>query len=656
MASGMDPELAEQARRLAEVAVRVGLNLQAGQRVLIAEPFVLQGVARSAAPLVTAVERVALAAGASGVETIWGDEAEWRRAAVGWPNRDFNERLEANTERMERAVADGAALLFLMGAHPRLTEGVPPKSVAGLRAQGAALYARVAPALLGGATNWSALPVPTPEWAEAAFGDLAAAERLPALWRAVTEACRADAADPVAAWSAHVEALERRRDELNEARLDTVRLVGPGTDLTLGLPVGHRWCTASLATKTGRRFLPNLPTEEVFTAPEAGSAEGRLRVARAVGYGGALIEGIELEFRGGRVVRATARRGAEVLERLLATDHGASRLGEVALVPQGTAMARAGRCFLHPLLDENAMHHVALGDAYAFTVDERSAAAANRSLVHVDLPVKAEAVLGNARPGQVPMPVSIGRRFLSLFRGTKTDKAPGLEEPTGAAAPEPRTVDYEWMSVATWLDRHEQHVALARRGGGELLFVGDSITEGWGGNGLAEWNRHFGPLGAVNFGIGGDTTQNVLWRLDHGDVGVLRPRLVVVLIGINNLGREGARPTAAVRGIRAVVAKLEAAFPEARILLQGILPSDHSAAAEIRQRVAAVNRQLLALDCAGGRLVVRDFGGVFLEPDGSISAEVMPDGLHLSPEGYRRWAEVLAPTVRALLGVKEGEG
>ena len=394
MAWGMDSENAEQVCRLAEVAVRVGLDLQPGQRLLLAEPFVLHGVAPSAALLVAAVEQVARAVGAGEVETIWGDVSEWRRAAADWPDRAFRERLEENTRRMEHAVAEGAALLFLLGSHPRLAEGLPAKGVARMRAEGGALYARLAPALLGGATNWSAVPAPTPDWAETVFGDLAAAERLPALWRAVGESCRTGLVDPVAAWAAHVDALERRRDELNARRVRTVRLVGPGTDLKLALPAGHRWCTASLVTKAGRRFLPNLPTEEVFTAPEARSAEGRLRVARAVGYGGAVLEGIELDFRGGRVVRATATRGGEVLERLLDTDRGASRLGEVALVPEGTAMARTGRCFLHPLLDENAMHHVALGDAYAFTADERTAGTLNHSLVHVDLPVEAEAVLG----------------------------------------------------------------------------------------------------------------------------------------------------------------------------------------------------------------------------------------------------------------------
>ena len=218
------------------------------------------------------------------------------------------------------------------------------------------------------------------------------------------------------------------------------------------------------------------------------------------------------------------------------------------------------------------------------------------------------------------------------------------------AAPAPRTVDYDWMSVATWRAKHAAHVAVARRGGVELLFVGDSLTEGWEWDEGTEWKKHFAPLGAANFGIGGDTTQNLLWRLGEVDCGALRPRVVVVLIGINNLGRENATPAQAVDGIRAVVAKLRGMFPDARILLLGIFPSGHASTDEIRQRVAAVNRQLLALGSEGGKVVVREIGGVFVESDGSITTEVMPDGLHLSPEGYRRWAAAILPTVCELLG------
>ncbi len=389
----MFPGFEEQLRRYAEVIVRFGLNLRPGQRVLLAEPYELQGVARAAAPLVEAVTEAARAAGAAGVETIWGDEALWREAAQSRSHRDFGRQLEHNTERLRQAVARGDALVFLCSAHPGLADGIAPQGAARLRRMCGGFYAQIVPGLMAAATNWTAAAAPTPAWAETVFADAPAAERAARLWSAVLAACRADDADPVAAWQARAAELERRRDELNLRRHRRLRLHGPGTALTLALPAAPRWCTALLTTCDGRRFAPNLPTEEVFTAPHRDSAEGWLRVARPVGHGGAVIEGIELEFRGGLVVRAHARRGADLLERVLAADRGAARLGEVALVDEATPVARSGRCFRHALLDENAMNHVALGDAYAFTAGANAAGVLNRSVLHLDLPVDAEAVL-----------------------------------------------------------------------------------------------------------------------------------------------------------------------------------------------------------------------------------------------------------------------
>jgi lysophospholipase L1-like esterase len=242
------------------------------------------------------------------------------------------------------------------------------------------------------------------------------------------------------------------------------------------------------------------------------------------------------------------------------------------------------------------------------------------------------------------------RQNFFLFLLTMLSVSTTLLRATDAATPEPRTVDYDWMSVATWKEKHAADVAIAQKGGVDLLFVGDSITEGWEWGDGEHWKRHFAPLGAANFGVGGDTTQNLLWRLDNGDAGALKPKVVVVLIGTNNLGRENATPAEAARGAEAVVTKLRAAFPEAKIVLHGIFPCDYSPNAEVRQRVKDVNAKLARLDGFDGKVVFRDIGPLFLEPDGSILPAVSPDGLHLTPEGYRRWASVLAPLVRELLG------
>ena len=389
----MFPGFEEQLHRYAEVIVRFGLNLQPGQRVLLAEPYELQGVARAAAPLVDAVTVAARAAGAAEVETLWGDETAWRDAVRDWPARDFLERLERNTTRLERAIGAGEALVFPMSVHPGLADGVAPRAAAQLRRACGEFYGRLVPDLMAGATNWTAVPAPTPEWADSVYAESPGPARVGRLWADVLAACRADSASPVADWEARAAELECRCDELNARGWRRIRLHGPGTDLTLALPAAHRWCTALLRTRDGRRFAPNLPTEEVFTAPHRDSAEGWLRVARPVCHGGAVMEGVELEFRGGQVVCARARRGSELLRSVLAADRGAVRLGEVALVDGVSPVARSGRCFRQALLDENAMNHVALGDGYAFTAAAGALGSLNRSALHLDLPVDADALL-----------------------------------------------------------------------------------------------------------------------------------------------------------------------------------------------------------------------------------------------------------------------
>jgi lysophospholipase L1-like esterase len=202
------------------------------------------------------------------------------------------------------------------------------------------------------------------------------------------------------------------------------------------------------------------------------------------------------------------------------------------------------------------------------------------------------------------------------------------------------------MPLATWYRDHAEHVEIATAGTAELLFVGDSITAGakWS----EVWKKTFGGYRFANFGIGGDRTQNVLWRLDHGAVGALKPKAVVLLIGTNNLWTTADDVADTERGIRAVVARLHASFPTARVLVLGVFPRDAKADAPVRAKVQRLNAALASLD-DGKTTLVRDIGGVFLEPDGSLSAAVAPDQLHLSEEGYRRWAEAIAPTVAEMM-------
>ena len=212
----------------------------------------------------------------------------------------------------------------------------------------------------------------------------------------------------------------------------------------------------------------------------------------------------------------------------------------------------------------------------------------------------------------------------------------------------PRTKEYPWMSVATWKQLHEGHLARTKKGGVEVVFLGDSITQGWGGAGAAAWKKHYEPLNAANYGIGGDTTREVLYRLDQGILDGITPKAVVVMIGTNNFGLAKDTPADVAKGVGAVVAAVRKKVPDAKVLLLGIFPRDRAAGTDLRKKVAEANEQIAKL-ADGQAVVYRDIGSAFLAADGTLPADVMPDALHLSEKGYARWAEAIDEPLRALL-------
>jgi len=213
--------------------------------------------------------------------------------------------------------------------------------------------------------------------------------------------------------------------------------------------------------------------------------------------------------------------------------------------------------------------------------------------------------------------------------------------------PAARKKEYPWMSTARWNQMHEANLARVKKGNVDLLFVGDSITEGWGNN--AVWQKNYAPLNAVNLGIGGDTTENVLWRLENGEVEGITPKVAVLLIGTNNFGLEGHAPDAVTKGVAAVVQTLRKKLPATKILLLAIFPRDEKPNTDMRKKIKSVNEQIVKLD---DRKNVRflDLGAKLSNPDGSLSKEVMPDFLHLSEKGYQIWADAMAPLLKELMG------
>jgi lysophospholipase L1-like esterase len=223
----------------------------------------------------------------------------------------------------------------------------------------------------------------------------------------------------------------------------------------------------------------------------------------------------------------------------------------------------------------------------------------------------------------------------------------GFVQAESASEPAPRKKEYPWMSVAVWNQKHEAFLKRAKQGKVDLLFLGDSITEGWGNN--AVWQKHYGELNAANFGIGGDTTENVLWRIQNGEIEGLAPKVAVLMIGTNNFGLEGHQPNDVAKGVATIVQTLRKKLPTTKILLLAIFPRDEKPGADIRARIKKVNDQIMTLD---DKKAVRflDLGPKFTNADGSLSKEIMPDFLHLSEKGYQIWADGMDSLLKQLMG------
>jgi lysophospholipase L1-like esterase len=222
-----------------------------------------------------------------------------------------------------------------------------------------------------------------------------------------------------------------------------------------------------------------------------------------------------------------------------------------------------------------------------------------------------------------------------------------LSQAETAYDPAPRKKEYPWMSVARWTQLHESFLKRVKEGKIDLLFLGDSITEGWGQN--AVWQKSYGPLNAANFGIGGDTTENVLWRIQNGEIEGISPKVIVLLIGTNNFGLEGHQPDGVAKGIATIVQSLRKKLPSSKVLLLAIFPRDEKPGTESRNRIKKVNDQIAPLD---DRKNVRylDIGPKLANPDGTLSKDIMPDFLHLSEKGYQIWADAMDPLLKQLMG------
>ncbi len=400
--------------RYAALAIRVGLNLREGQRLLIVGPLANGGLSLEAAPVVRALAAAAYEAGASLVEAIWGDEALLRTRVRLAPRNSLDGFSRWLPHALEEHADTGDAVLSVSGNDPDFLAREDREAVAAIQKSAARAVQPFRERIGGNVTNWAVVAAAVPGWAAKVFPDAAPADAMAALWQAIGRACRLDEPDPVAAWRTHLDRLARRRDWLNTRHYAALHYTGPGTDLTIGLPDGHVWAGGQSTSGSGILFAPNIPTEEVFTLPHRDRVDGVVSSSKPLSYGGTLVEDFRLTFAGGAVVDVQARRGAEVLRQLITTDAGAARLGEIALVPHGSPISQSGVLFFNTLFDENAASHVALGAAYTFTLaggedmtDETfEAAGGNRSATHVDFMIGSGALdIDGLRPDGTTEPL-----------------------------------------------------------------------------------------------------------------------------------------------------------------------------------------------------------------------------------------------------------
>ncbi|MFL5829078.1 MAG: aminopeptidase [Solirubrobacteraceae bacterium] len=364
------------ARRLAELVVRLGANVQPGQIVVVSSEPGKEVLAR-------AVGEVAYESGAKFVDLRVFDLYLKRARALhadpdtlGFVPPWYGEQMLATGEhRCARIALSGPVA-------PHVMDGVDPALL------GRDMLPRVREAtevLNARTTNWSIVPCPTPGWASLVYPNLDSEAALDRLWEEIAHVCRLDEPDPVAAWDARLDRLTGVCAKLDALRLDAIRFEGPGTELSVGLLRGSRWQAARFSTVDGIVHAPNLPTEEVFTTPDPVRTEGTVTSTKPLELSGSLITGLRVRFEAGRAVEIDADQGGAALRSLTEQDEGGVRLGEVALVDRESRIGQLGTVFYDTLLDENAASHIALGQGFEFAIEgEEDRGRINSSRIHVD--------------------------------------------------------------------------------------------------------------------------------------------------------------------------------------------------------------------------------------------------------------------------------
>jgi len=377
--------------KYAELAVKVGVNIQKGQTLVI-------NATLEAADFVRLIVKKAYEAGAKHVHVEWSDDAVSRMKYELAPDEAFDEYPIWRAKEREELAEQGAAFISVLSSSPDLLKGVDPDRISRFQKAAGQALAKFRQYIQSDKVSWTVIAAASQAWAEKVFpNDEKAVEKL---WEAIFSSVRIGKEDPVAAWKKHDETLHEKVEYLNNKRFHKLHYKAPGTDLTIELPENHIWVGAGSINENGVSFMANMPTEEVFTVPKKTGVNGYVSSTKPLSYGGNIIDGFTITFENGRIVDVKAKEGEEILKKLVETDEGSHYLGEVALVPHHSPISESGILFYNTLFDENASNHLAIGSAYAFCIEggkqmskeELEENGLNTSITHVDFMIGSESM------------------------------------------------------------------------------------------------------------------------------------------------------------------------------------------------------------------------------------------------------------------------
>lgn len=371
--------------KYADLAVKVGVNIQKGQTLVI-------NCTLDAAEFVRLVAKKAYEAGAHNVIVNWNDDAITRIKYDLAPDEAFLEYPHWRAKELEELAENNAAFMSIVSSSPDLLRGVNPERISNFQKSASTALKKYRQYSMSDKVSWTVIAVPSPEWAAKIFTDAPKAQQVTMLWEAIFKATRADLDNPIDAWIKHDQSLYEKVNYLNERRFQKLHYKAPGTDLTIELPEKHLWVGAGSSNAKGAEFMANMPTEEVFTVPFKTGVNGTVSSTKPLSYGGNIIDNFSLTFENGRIVSVKAEQSEEILKRLVDTDEGSHYLGEVALVPHQSPISQSNILFYNTLFDENASNHLAIGNGYAFCIEggkemsqeQLAENGVNESLAHVD--------------------------------------------------------------------------------------------------------------------------------------------------------------------------------------------------------------------------------------------------------------------------------